>query len=157
MITTIDAALTQVKELQWPQVFQDILNGNTPSHLKGIAERPKAYFEIIEYLPARISDCSTWLPLWETNLGEIKAYDLIGKRYIRYFYGDETFDTLGASYQQFIAAFFLELIDGGIWGELGELSEWFKFQHLDQLREFVRTCPDTEYVKGCQNFIARLV
>ncbi len=156
MITSREEAIENIRALGLPQVFLDIWSGEPPKPLKGTCVEPKTYFKVATGLPERVEGTDNLLPLWETDLIQLVAMDLSENLFIRYYYGDKSFAVLGESYQKFIATFFFELIDSGLWDELDQLAEVFGFKYLDQLKECAESTSDENYVEDYKRFVTGL-
>lgn len=139
-----DFALSKIKSLGFPAVFGRIWDGEMPESLYGLCQRPKRFFE---YLPElvrvfpRIEQC---LPLWEENRELAYALDLDNGEFIQYYYGDAYCTALGHTYQQFVTAFFMNLVYAGIDDILDELAEIFSYRHLAELKEWAALPDDGE-------------
>jgi hypothetical protein len=148
MITTQNEALTELKRLGFPDIFERITRRDVPKALVHACEPVELYYEFLPDLYASLPASQNYLPLWETNGESLVAYDTIRNTFIRRYYEDgyedEANELLGTTYQQFVSAFFLELIDWGRLDELDELAPLFEYKHLDKLRAFAESSNDYE-------------
>jgi len=139
-----------------PHIFDRITHRDIPIALVGACEPVKRYYELLPDLAKRLPACHDYIPLWETNLEAVVAYDSNRELFVRYYYGSESDERLGATYQQFLSAVLLELIDSGIWGELNELARLFDYKHVAKLRTFVESCGDDDLEESNRNFVASI-
>ena len=156
-IDTPQSALREIRNLGFPEVFNQLYDNQTPAELIGSCSSPRRYFKILPGIIKVVPEATHWLPLWETNLDSIVAYDIANDSFVRYYYGDDKVESLGKSYQQFVSVFFLELVDSGIWDELEELAKKFKYLHSEELRVFVASCDDSSFEDSNRRFIESIV
>jgi len=153
MINNAKRTIEVLEELVMPEIFCRIANGDVPNDLRAFCQQPKVFFELVDSLVERFDQSRFWVPLWEVNSAQIKALNFNSGCYVKYYYGDEGFSILASNYQQFITVFFLELIDAGEWDLLNDLEGAFEYDYLKELMEFVDSCPDENYLKGCSEFV----
>ena len=153
MIRTATKALSELTNRGFPLIFERIYQRKIPIALVGTCEPVRRYFEIVAELANRFPPCVNYLPLWETNLEAVVALDMQSAMYVRYTYGSDICEILGKSYQQFVTAILIELVDSGIWDELDELSTLFGYRHTNELREFVSSAGDSDFEASKQNFV----
>jgi len=156
MIRTASEAMDEIARLGYPPIFREIYENRIPLTLVGSCSKPVQYFDIVENLVRVLPPAEHYLPLWETNLEAIVAYDMTNDRYVRHYYGTEVDEILGETYQQFISAFFLELVDSGVWDELDDVSATFQYKHSKKLREFVNSCDDSDFEASNRRFVASI-
>ena len=156
MINNPDEARAERRRMGLPHVFDRITHRDISIALVGSCEPVKRYYELLPDLAKRLPACHDYIPLWETNLEAVVAYDSNRELFVRYYYGSESDEPLGATYQQFLSAVLLELIDSGIWDELDELARLFDYKHVARLRTFVESCGDDDFEESNRNFVASI-
>ena len=153
MIETADAALQEIEKRSYPVIFRQLYEGQIPLELVGSCAPPKRYFQFASDLRSVVPESENWLPLWESNLEAIVALDTENNTYVRHYYGSGEVETLGNTYQQFLSAFFLELVDSGIWDELDDVAALFGYKYTSELREFVDSCDDSDFEESNRKFV----
>lgn len=154
MIVTRDEALAEMQTRRFPPIFPRIWNRQIPLALAGTCAEPRRYFQLAPSLRTALPKAEGFLPLYETNLEAIVAYDMTNDAYVRYYYSDPADEVLGKSYQQFLSALFLELADSGVDDDaLTELAAEFGYQHLEELKEFLDTVDPDDYEAANRRFI----
>jgi hypothetical protein len=157
MILTRDEGFAALRTRGYPPIFARIWEGQIPRSLMGSCAEPRRYFQLAPALRASFPKAEGYLPLWETNLEAVVAYDTVNDEYIRYYYGDAGDLTLGKSYQQFLTAFFIELADSGLGDEeLDAVAAEFEYRHLMQLRRFLDSTDPNEYEHSNRRFISTI-
>ena len=156
MISNPNEARAELKRVGLPHIFERITQRDIPIALIGTCEPVNRYYELLPDLAERIPACHHYIALWETNLETVVAYDLNRDLFVRYYYGSESDEPLGATYQQFISAVLLELVDSGIWEELDELARLFDYTHVAKLRAFVESCGDDDFEESNRSFVASI-
>lgn len=116
MITTPEEAQAELKCLDFPDIFERITQGDIPDTLFGTTAPVKVYYKLIPGLVEKLPVTENYLPLWETNLESVVAYDQKRDIFVRYYYGDRSDKTLGTTYQQFLSQVLLERVELGIGG-----------------------------------------
>jgi hypothetical protein len=157
MILTRDEAIAELRTRGFPPIFARIWEGQIPRALVGSCVEPRRYFPLASALRASFPKAEGYLPLWETNLEAIVAYDTANDEYVRYYYGDPRDEVLGKSYQQFLSAFFIELADSGVGDEaLDALAAEFGYRHLVELRRFLGSTDPNKYEESNRRFISTI-
>jgi hypothetical protein len=157
MILSKDEALDELRSRGFPPIFARIWEGQIPRALIGSCAEPRRYFQLAPALRALLPKVEGYLPLWETNMEAVVAYDIANDEYVRYYYGDPGDEVLGKSYQQFITAFFIELADSGVENvELDALAPIFWYRHLVELRRFLESTDPNEYEDSNRRFISTI-
>ena len=156
MIETADVAILEIEKRGYPAIFRQLYDGRIPLELVGSCATPKRYFKIVRDLASVVPTAENWLPLWESNLEAIVAFYTANEIYVRHYYGTDEVETLGESYQQLVSAFFLELVDSGVWDELDDIAALFQYKHTDELREFVGSCDDSNFEESNRQFVSSI-
>lgn len=156
MIMNSEDARSELDRMGLPPIFERIIRRDIPIALAGTCEPVRRYYDLLPQLATILPSCNNYVPLWESNLEEVVAYDSIRDSYVRYFYGNESDEILGATYQQFLSAILLELVDSGIWDELDDLAMLFDYRHVDKLRTFVQACGDDDYEHLSKEFVSSI-
>ena len=156
MISNANEARAAIGRIGLPAIFQKITHRSTPIALVGTCEPVNVYYTLLRELVERIPLCQNYIPLWETNLEAVVAYDSSRNIFVRYYYGSESDEILGKTYQQFLSTILLELVDSGVWDELDELARLFEYKHVDRLRVFVESCDNDNFEQANRIFVASI-
>jgi hypothetical protein len=144
MLITPESALSKIEELGFPPLFLQIHANEIPDSLFGLCQCPQRFYkslaESIHSFP-RIEHC---VPLWEVNREYVWALDIENGEYLEYYYGDSYCTVLGETYQQFVTAFFINLVYAGVDDLLDGLSTMFCYRHLLELKEWAAIPNDDE-------------
>ena len=156
MIQTPDEARAELKRLGLPDIFERITHRDIPMALVGTCEPVKLYYQLLPELAKKLPACQAYVPLWETNLEEVVAYDSNHHTFVRYYYGSDSDELIGTTYQQFLSAVLLELIASGIWNELDELARLFDYKHLERLRSFSVLNHEKAFEEMIRSFVSSI-
>lgn len=140
-----------------------------PAFLSQIARRELSPELALEFPPVAafyayataLRDAGTaidgYLPLWEENGDAVVAYDVQREVYVRHYFLDRDVGEviLGFTYQQFVAAIFLDLADSGF-ENLTELAGLFEFEHLPELEAFLDTSVGPDVAAANRRFVASI-
>jgi hypothetical protein len=113
MITTPEEARAELKRLGFQDIFERIAQGDIPRVLISSIAPVKIFYKLMPDLVEELPVSENYLPLWEWNLQAVVAYDQKRDIFVRYYYGDRSDKTLGTTYQQFLTAVLLELVESG--------------------------------------------
>jgi hypothetical protein len=153
---TPDESQAELKRMGFPDIFERITHRDIPIALVGTCEPVKHYYELLPELSKKLPACQDYIPLWETNLEAVVAYDSQRDNFVRYYYGRNSVEALGTTYQQFLSAILLELVDSGIWDELDELARLFDYKYVEKLRTFVESCDDNDFEASKRSFMSTI-
>jgi len=143
MIKSFEQAITRVATLGLPKVFVGIWYCDVPDSIRDVCRPPERYFELVSEKEEWFCRAARFVPLWEENREAIVGLDESTGEFLKHQYDGSVQDVvLGSTYQRFITAFFVELIDSGIWDELDDLGERFAYQHLHELKLFAERTSD---------------
>jgi hypothetical protein len=156
MIQTPDEARAELKRLGLPDIFERITHRDIPMALVGTCEPVKRYYQLLPELAKKLPACQAYVPLWETNLEAVVAYDSDHHTFVRYYYGSDSDELIGTTYQQFLSAVLLELVDSGVWDELDELARLFRYKYVEKLRSFIDSCDDSNFEASNRNFVSSI-
>jgi len=84
MINNPYEARAELSRMGLPHTFRRIAHRDTPIALVGSCEPVKRYYELLPDLAKRLPACHDYIPLWETNLETIVAYDSNRELFVRY-------------------------------------------------------------------------
>ncbi|EDM25953.1 hypothetical protein LNTAR_19187 [Lentisphaera araneosa HTCC2155] len=132
----------KLKELNLPNIFQNILNGNIPVELNTECQQPTTYEYLKKEYPEDCDIHKFLIPLWETNGDSITGYLENKKVFIKHYFEDPTdkYQVLGENYNEFICELFLGYIYAG-WedDELIEINKYVEFPYLDYFLDEINT------------------
>jgi hypothetical protein len=124
--------------------------------LVGTCEPVKRYYQLLPGLAKKLPACQAYVPLWETNLEEVVAFDSNHHSFVRYYYGNDSDELIGTTYQQFLSAVLLELIASGVWDELDELAQIFGYKHVERLRAFSELNHEEDFEEMIRHFVSSI-
>jgi hypothetical protein len=131
-------AISKLKDLGFPPVFEKIYAGEFPPDLASSRQRPGSLsFEpwVAERFGEPIKD---YLPLWEDNGNCLLIYSLRDSAFYEWYLEGDELTQIAKSYQQFVTWLLLRKLGAGQQAAAERLAIAFEYRHLPKLLEFAQ-------------------